>query len=192
MPTNTEILARYVAARREDLHMSQEDVALAGGPSTTTLSKIEAAAAGVLRKRTLEDLDRALMWRIGSSREVLVSGRAPEPVDPEPRADRPLDVEDLEVSLVVRATEDGRGRVVTGVLADPVRGDRLELRYWAPAGTSVSMGEFGGVVADAYGLARDTLRAGTDRRAAMSDQDYTLAARDVDDDDEAERQQDEP
>ena len=97
MPAGPERLARYVRARREELGLSQGDVSARGGPSDTTLSKIEAGTGG-LSRASVSKLDTALAWARGSARRVLDGGE-PEPaagaqaVDLEPAAGpRPQDL----------------------------------------------------------------------------------------------------
>lgn len=67
-----ERLAAEVCARRADLRLSQADVVARGGPSELTLRKIEKAqSVGGYRSATLNALDRALEWPLGTSRAIL-------------------------------------------------------------------------------------------------------------------------
>ncbi|GAB4677632.1 helix-turn-helix domain-containing protein [Mycobacterium avium] len=69
-------LANYVQEFRAMRGMSQKAVAANGGPSDTTLGKIEAGAWRPKRgvDRTLEKLDRGLGWEPGSASRVLAGG----------------------------------------------------------------------------------------------------------------------
>lgn len=78
MPADPQRLGRYVKARREALGLSQDEVAARGGPSDTTLGKIEAGAGG-LSRISVAKLDHPLSWAPGSARRVLEGGE-PEPV----------------------------------------------------------------------------------------------------------------
>lgn len=77
-------LKRAVLARREELDLSQLDVWAAGGPSNTTLTKIEGWEPGepepTLSRPTFRKLDKALRWVPGSARAALREGRAPIPL----------------------------------------------------------------------------------------------------------------
>jgi len=80
MATDVKRLARHVRERREQLGLSQEEVANRGGPSDTTLGKIE-NGLGSFARQTLEKLDVGLDWRVGSARRVLEGGD-PQLADP--------------------------------------------------------------------------------------------------------------
>lgn len=82
MTSDPQRLGRYVKARREELGLSQDDVASRGGPSDTTLGKIEAGTGG-LSRISLTKLDESLSWTAGSARLVLEGG---EPVPAEEAA----------------------------------------------------------------------------------------------------------
>lgn len=64
-------LGAAVAARRAELRLSQEEVAKRGGPSTTTLSKIELGMTDNVSRQTLEKLDRGLDREPGWAQRVL-------------------------------------------------------------------------------------------------------------------------
>lgn len=72
-------LAYYVTAFRSTRGMSQKAVSANGGPSDTTLSKIETGEWRPTRgvDQTLEKLDAGLGWQPGSASQVLAGG---EPV----------------------------------------------------------------------------------------------------------------
>lgn len=63
--------------RRDVLHLNQVEVAMRGGPSTTTLSKIEAGLPPIPSQRTLRKLDDGLGWAAGSAYRLLHEGAAP-------------------------------------------------------------------------------------------------------------------
>lgn len=74
-------LADAVYDRRTQLNLSQLDVAARGGPSDTTLTKIEAAELDRPRPSTLRKLDKGLDWQEGSARALLYEGTPPVPID---------------------------------------------------------------------------------------------------------------
>jgi hypothetical protein len=67
-------LARAVKARRAELEVTQYDVWQAGGPSNTTLTKIEAGHLESLTRKTARNLDAALEWEPGSAKRVWAGG----------------------------------------------------------------------------------------------------------------------
>ena len=72
-----ERLADYTKRRRDALNLTSVDVAGRGGPSDTTLAKIETASANP-RAQTLKKLDRALGWKQGSAQVILTGGEPDE------------------------------------------------------------------------------------------------------------------
>lgn len=78
--SNDELVQRFghvVKARREELGMSQADLAAALGRPVGTLSAIEQGRRKTgVSGRTQVALDRALQWQSGSSRDVLAGGDA--------------------------------------------------------------------------------------------------------------------
>lgn len=76
MSTNAQRLGEVVLARREELDMTQLDVWQAGGPSNTTLTKIENGQVTSLARSTARKLDVGLDWRPGSARRVWEGGEA--------------------------------------------------------------------------------------------------------------------
>lgn len=70
---------RLVRARREELGIQQEDMDDHGGPSSTTMSRVERGIAPPSAK-TLRKLDAGLQWQQGSSARALEGG------DPTPLA----------------------------------------------------------------------------------------------------------
>jgi transcriptional regulator with XRE-family HTH domain len=73
-----ERLARYVVERRDQLGLTQEEVAVSGGPSTATLRLIEKSAQDAYRAKSLRQLEDALRWAPGSVRAVLDGGEPRE------------------------------------------------------------------------------------------------------------------
>lgn len=73
-------LARAVEDRRIELGMTQLEVNLAGGPSTTTLSHFEDGTAPSPIPKTLKRLDRGLSWAPYSAQECLWKGIPPTPL----------------------------------------------------------------------------------------------------------------
>jgi transcriptional regulator with XRE-family HTH domain len=70
-----------VKERREELGLTQEETAAAGGPSTATLRLIENCNAKSYRPKTFRQLDAALRWPPGAARRVLAGH---DPVEPQP------------------------------------------------------------------------------------------------------------
>lgn len=77
-----DTLAHAVRLRRKRLHLTQSDVANAGGPGEATMNKIETAKQEGYSKRTLKSLDTALEWRLGTA-EGIVSGAIPGAYSPD-------------------------------------------------------------------------------------------------------------
>lgn len=69
-------LGQAVRARRDELDMTQLDVASAGGPSNSTLTKLESGEADAVSPATLRKLDAGLDWQAGTAR-ALLRGEAP-------------------------------------------------------------------------------------------------------------------
>ena len=76
MSSNAKRLAAAVKARREELDLSQLDVWQQGGPSNTTLTKIESGQLESLARVTARKLDAGLRWQEGSARNVWAGGEA--------------------------------------------------------------------------------------------------------------------
>lgn len=89
-------LGVYVEARRKELGLSQADLAARGGPSDTTVSKIELGRAQRIQAKTARELDDALEWLPGSS-EVVMSGGYPTPLGAKvpypPDSDEDIEIE---------------------------------------------------------------------------------------------------
>lgn len=205
MAQDIRALGPLVRARREELGLSQEDLAAIGGPSTTTVSKIENGEAKAIRHRTALDLDRALGWRMGSTEDVLYGVAAPKVVSqpdatytaPQDQGKAPVVAEDPagpmgDEWMTVRAERDTRGeRVIVGVsvFVDPEGvQSRAELRYWPGDATRVvSMPGFGEALGEAHRIALDYTSAyraakevgDRERSAAMNEAGETPAADNV-------------
>lgn len=79
MSSNAQRLAAAVLARREELDLTQLEVWQAGGPSNTTLTKVEAGLLETLTRVTAKKLDRGLRWAAGSAKAVWERGEDPVP-----------------------------------------------------------------------------------------------------------------
>ncbi|MGI6797989.1 helix-turn-helix domain-containing protein [Gordonia sihwensis] len=115
-------LGRFVKDRREELGLRQDELGRRGGPSTTTLTKVENAVTPQLAAVTLLRLDMGLGWEPGSSARVLAGGH-PSVVSGESVADRevaPAGVETLlEASL--HLLRSGRGDLARPLLVQAIR-----------------------------------------------------------------------
>lgn len=88
MSSNARRLAAAVLARRQELDLTQLDVWQSGGPSNTTLTKIENAEIDALTRTTARKLDAGLKWEPGSARDVYDKGLRPLPISGGARPDR--------------------------------------------------------------------------------------------------------
>lgn len=70
MSVSAKRLGTAVLKRRKELDLNQRGVADAGGPSDTTLSKLENGAVKVVAAATLRRLDAALQWPAGTARAI--------------------------------------------------------------------------------------------------------------------------
>lgn len=70
MSVSAKRLGTAVLARRKELDLNQRGVADAGGPSDTTLSKLENGTVKVVSAATLRRLDTALEWTQGTARAI--------------------------------------------------------------------------------------------------------------------------
>lgn len=66
-----KFLGNVVKARREFIGLSQEDLALYGGPKKTTVSKLERGAEPHPGIRSQQAIERVLGWERGTIREIL-------------------------------------------------------------------------------------------------------------------------
>lgn len=81
MSSTSQRLAEAVLARREELELSQLEVAAAGGPSNTWLTMIENGRLERLSRVTAKKLDAGLQWEPGSARNIW-NGGEPTPLIP--------------------------------------------------------------------------------------------------------------
>lgn len=81
-----ERVARRVRERRQELGMTQEEVATSGGPSTATLRAIENASPVIPRLKSQRQLENALEWEPGSYRALMRGDEATERVTVQPTA----------------------------------------------------------------------------------------------------------
>lgn len=106
MSADIKRLGAYVLARREMFGLTQQEVADQGGPSDTTLSKLETGIAETVSPRTLKKLDTGLGWKKGSARAVLYGGEPTDAIPPQ----------------VVHVTDDTpRAREFRDIIADVER-----------------------------------------------------------------------
>lgn len=155
-------LGQIVRARREELDLRQDELADRGGPSTTTMTKIE-NGTGEPAPVTLRKLDVGLRWERGSARRVLRGG------DPTPLA-APSETEDARPAGL--AFGDSVIRILKSLLTEDEFGfsesDRQEIvrligvvegemAYWlpmrqAPAARSAYITQVQQVLTDAKAL----------------------------------------
>lgn len=80
MSADLQRFGKAVLDRRvHELDRTQANVAEHGGPSTTTLTKIEAGLPPEPSAATLRRLDAGLDWEPGSARALLYNGTPPKP-----------------------------------------------------------------------------------------------------------------
>lgn len=125
---------QQVRARREELGLTQAQVREAGGPSDTTLTKIESGEGPAPSRATLRKLEQALHWAEGSALTTLGGG---EPV-PDLQAERlrklGMTYEEAYAEKVVlpeRADAGGRSRTedrTTGRKPDDIFQDWAQLQ----------------------------------------------------------------
>ena len=105
-------LAQHLIRRRDELGISQEDIQELGGPSPETIRNWE---KGLIpdkpRPSTLEGLDSALSWCLGSARTVLIDGSEPMPVADAPDVRRAITakrvlVEQDRITQLVKISSD--------------------------------------------------------------------------------------
>lgn len=90
MSTNAQRFGRLVKARREELDLNQLEVHAAGGPSNSTMTKIENGLMESLKRPTARKLDKGLQWAPGSARRLWEGGEA-APADHHGLTGRELD-----------------------------------------------------------------------------------------------------
>lgn len=136
-PRPLAYLAEAVAVRRRALGLTREGLRIAGGPSDSTMARIEnpAATTAFPRPSTLDRLDRSLRWRSGSAagclelREPLPADATRDPLDEvgdkSPVAERrdPLDFD----YVAVPASDIRDGLAAIQAFADKYRDDAGEV-----------------------------------------------------------------
>jgi len=140
-------LAAQVKDRREELGLTQEQVAASGGPSTATLRLIETNNAKSYRAKTFTQLETALRWRNGSVRRIL-AGQGPSPLDDDDQLG-----EQLSRRRILLGDELGRNYRDSSLFATE-RGISHDLTYRAEHGNAAALTREEQAVAEhAYGLA---------------------------------------
>jgi hypothetical protein len=114
-------LAHHVTARRNDLGLTQTQVAAAGGPSAATMRLIENALQPFYRPTLLGRLEAALRWQPGSV-ETILSGGDPTPTTPPAPTTPPTDTP-------VVPPGPGLETELAQIANNPARSARL--RQWA-------------------------------------------------------------
>lgn len=81
MEQRKKVLGQYIAQRREELELTQEEIGGNGGPSPETLRQYEVGnIPDTPQARTMFGIDKALGWHEGSTRDVLYNGGKPKPI----------------------------------------------------------------------------------------------------------------
>lgn len=119
MSSNAKRLGDAVRARRAELDLTQLEVWQAGGPSNTTLTKIENYEIETLTRTTARRLDAGLMWAPGSARAIWDKGATPEPANEQGLGHKDIewmrdqigqaDLGDDLRRRLLRVLDDGRG-----------------------------------------------------------------------------------
>ena len=131
-PPDYPRLGHYVRERRDELGLTQEEVATRGGPSTATLRLIE-GGKGPFRAKSLRQLADALHWTPESPRAIL-AGREPAEVagTRSTRAVQPELAADIEppepVSPAVADAIASLIALVTPMIDTEIRRARLRLQ----------------------------------------------------------------
>jgi hypothetical protein len=153
-------LAAYIKDRRDALDMTQGDVRAAGGPSVTTLQKLELAARTAYRRGTLTAVDRALKWRPGSSRAIL-KGDEPTPLDDRTPAETDSRLGGQLIRRRILLGDELSRNYRDRFLFAAERGIDYDLAYRAEHGELEALTEDEQqAVQRAYGLAGDSLEPG--------------------------------
>lgn len=119
------VLAQHLVQRRDELGISQEDIQELGGPSPETIRQWEKGEIPDRpRTKTLEALDTALSWCLGSARTVLIEGTEPMPVADAPDVRRAITakrvlVEQDRITQLVKISSD----LMNAAKREPLRGD---------------------------------------------------------------------
>lgn len=119
MDADWERVARAVVRRREDLGLSQSDLAHDGGVSIDRVSAIERATSTSYRSATLRAIERGLQWERGSIDVILAGG---EPAEAQRRPTRSPRGDDFDSVIArIRQNRERRERLV-----DLIRAARLD------------------------------------------------------------------
>lgn len=137
-----ERFGKIVRKRRLGLGLTQDQVAMAGGPSDKRQTKIENGAPPAPSLTTLAKLDMALRWEPGSAAAAF-NGDAPTPLggqtftadDIDRRVALALALERAGVTKAARHTARG----VNGVLTDEVIDALIDLLNSLPPADSASV-----------------------------------------------------
>lgn len=117
MEQDIKRLGSYVEARRKNLGLSQADLAARGGPSDTTVSKIEMGRTRRILPKTARELDLALEWLPGSAESVM-SGGEPGDAIAEPPPAIPGEEIDLRSTSIGRGSGDAMEFEIEGIAGD--------------------------------------------------------------------------
>lgn len=141
MTERKRLLGEWIQQRRAELDLTQEAVAQLGGISSETLRQYEIGRGGdTPQERTLESIDAAMGWCLGSAKSVLIFGKdpvvdhaaSPEPVNltslrlPQPvptRTPQPAPATNQDQVAVDRAQLRQLVSLTTGLLANAARAD---------------------------------------------------------------------
>lgn len=119
-----------VATRRAALGLSRDRVAELGGPSDTTLARLEQGAGPLPSRATLIKLDTALEWIPGSAAQALAGGE-PIPVegDETKKSDDALQVGSTEITVPLQLLTDliNQADVIANLTREMVDGDMIPL-----------------------------------------------------------------
>lgn len=177
-----KFVGKIVRDRREKLGLSQEDVAANGGPSTTTLSKIENGDAGTIRARTARDLERVLGWSQHSINALMHDGQEPQ-IDNSPavllsvssQEREKLDDEWLDSDNLFAASEfqveDGTRRFL-GITRWPIgEGERsmLTIKLTVPNRVELNQSDFAALLSEIKERVVDLVDAGIQGKATLTE-----------------------
>lgn len=121
-------LGDAVRARRSVLDLTQDQLKPKGGPSNTTISKIEQGVADAVSASTLRKLDRSLGWDEGMARLILNGGDAPGPADPFAELRQRLANLEERVDRLEKGVGDANAATTTQAGESPARSSSDEAR----------------------------------------------------------------
>lgn len=99
---------QIVRSRREELGIQQDEVIEHGGPSSTTMGRIERGSDSDPSPKTLRKLDIGLSWHPGTAKHVL-GGGDPQPLEPS------------EADRIVLAVRQLQSELMSANVGDPER-----------------------------------------------------------------------